>query len=144
MINLKRLSRRPQQFRLMMGGLLVAIVAIALIATQPALNLWSRPLGDSLLYGKIADTRHWYDQHGKDLVANAKVTINSLPPQTTHTDEKGQFWFKGLRNVSYLLKVELPYDHGKQYSFATRVNGQTGKFFDIATDERHNLHEIDY
>lgn len=143
MSNLKRLIR-PQQLRLILGGLIVLVVALVVSATQPALNFWARPHGDSLLYGKIADTRYWHDKHGQNLVANAKVTINSLPPLTTHTDEQGQFWFKGLRDISYLLKVEVPYDHSKSYSFITRVDGQTGNFFDLAADEKHNLHEIDY
>jgi len=40
------------------AGLSVVVSAIALIAIQPAVAYWNRPHGDSLLYGKIADTRH--------------------------------------------------------------------------------------
>jgi hypothetical protein len=133
---------RLKKFRWLLGCVFMVVVAIAW--QQPSLHFWQHPLGSSTLYGKLADTRQWHSQPEQNLVSHAKVTINSLPPQTTYTDEQGQFWFKGLRDISYSLKVELPRDRSQLYSFVTKVNGLTGSFFDIATDEKHNLHELDY
>lgn len=103
--------------------------------------------GKSLLYGKIADTREWIEgvgEHAPGVLKRAKVTINSLPPQTTYTDNQGQFWFKGLRDISYNIRVEVPYEDNKLYEFVARVNGATGKFLDLIKDEEHNLRELDY
>ncbi|MGE5659240.1 MAG: carboxypeptidase-like regulatory domain-containing protein [Actinomycetota bacterium] len=108
---------------------------------------WHSAKGDSLLYGKVADTRDWIEgvgNHVPGVVKRAKVTINSLPPQTTYTDTQGQFWFKGLRDISYSIKVEVPYEGKKLYEFAAKVNGATGKFLDLIKDEEHNLRELDY
>ncbi|MUL35486.1 carboxypeptidase-like regulatory domain-containing protein [Gloeocapsopsis dulcis] len=140
MFKLKKLLR-SKQLRLVLG-IVIAVTVFTLLTLQPTLAFRARPQGDSLLYGKLADTRRLHGGHG--VVSNAKVTINSLPPQTTRTDDQGQFWFKGLRDVHYVLKIELPYDHSNIYSFSTNVHGQTGEFFNIANDEEHNLHEIDY
>lgn len=132
---------RSKQLRLVIG-IILAVTVFAALTLQPTLAFRARPQGDSLLYGKLADTRRIHGGHG--VVANAKVTINSIPPQTTRTDDQGQFWFKGLRDVHYVLKIELPYDRSNIYSLSTTVRGQTGEFFDIGNDERHNLHEMDY
>ncbi|WP_414541429.1 carboxypeptidase-like regulatory domain-containing protein [Nostoc sp. CCY0012] len=135
---------RSKQLRRLFSGLLVLSVAIAAIAIQqPAIGFWNQPQGDSVIYGKLADTHLWKGVPGEDLVKNAKVTINTLPPQTTRTDEHGNFWFKKLPDADYLLKVKLPYDK-KEYSFRTQVHGKTGTFLDVAMDEEHNLEEIDY
>jgi hypothetical protein len=135
---------RSKQIRQFLGGLLVLCTAIAAIAIQqPAMGFWQQPQGNSVMYGKLADTHLWKGIPGDDLVSNAKVTINTLPPQTTRTDEHGNFWFKNLPDADYLLKVKLPYDK-KEYSFRTQVHGKTGAFFDVAMDEEHNLKEIDY
>lgn len=106
-------------------------------------GLWNPPQGDSIIYGQLADTHRWNGLPAEDLVENAKVTINTLPPQSTRTDEHGNFWFKNLPEADYLLKVKLPYDK-KEYSFRTEVHGKTGTFLDVAMDEEHNLKEIDY
>ncbi|MDG2617198.1 carboxypeptidase-like regulatory domain-containing protein [Thermoleptolyngbya sichuanensis XZ-Cy5] len=109
-------------------------------------GVWQSAKGHSTLYGKIADTRSWIDgvgNHPSGLLQHAKVTINSIPPQVTYTDDQGQFWFKGLRDISYTLKVEVPYDK-TTYQLAKKVEGTTGAFFDLVQDEAHNLHEIDY
>ncbi len=140
MFKFKKLLR-SKQLRLVLG-IVIAVTVFALLTLQPSLAFRARPQGDSLLYGKLADTRRIHDGHG--VVANAKVTINSIPPQTTRTDNQGQFWFKGLRDVHYVLKIELPYDRSNVYSLSTNVHGQTGEFLDISNDERHNLHEMDY
>jgi hypothetical protein len=140
MLSLNRILR-SQQILWAIGGLIIALaIALFLINAVP----WQHSQGDSLLYGKVSDTRHWYDTHGHNLIANAKVTINSLPPQTTYTDDKGQFWFKGLRNINYAINIANPQENGKHYTFVTRVNGRTGRFYDLASDEKHNLKEMDY
>jgi hypothetical protein len=137
-------SFRAKQLRRFVSGLLVMATAIAAIAIQqPAMGLWNPPQGDSIMYGQLADTHRWNGLPAEDLVENAKVTINTLPPQSTRTDEHGNFWFKNLPEADYLLKVKLPYDK-KEYSFRTEVHGKTGTFLDVAMDEEHNLKEIDY
>lgn len=133
---------KARQFWLISIGISLAIVIGSLLAP----SLWQPARGQSTLYGKIADTRHWVPgvgNHQPSLLHHAKVTINSIPPQTTYTDEQGQFWFKGLRDISYTLKIEVPYDK-TVYQLAKRVDGVTGAFFDLVQDEAHNLHEIDY
>jgi hypothetical protein len=139
MFKLKKLLR-SKQMRLVLG-VVIAVTVFAVLTLQPTLAFRAQPQGDSLLYGKLADSRAVHGGHG--VVANAKVTINSIPPQTTRTDDQGQFWFKGLRDIHYVLKVELPYDRSNIYSLSTRVHGQTGEFFEIGDDVQHN-HEIDY
>jgi hypothetical protein len=127
--------------------LLISLIAIALtigaIAIRPAFSTQSQTPTGSLLYGKIADTRHGIGSDS-NIAQHAKVMINSIPPQTVYTDDKGQFWFKGLRDISYTIQVELPYDRQQHYAFTTKVNGETGKFFDIAAEHQHNRHEVDY
>lgn len=136
---------RVKQVRRFLGGLLVMVTAMAAIAIQsPAMGLWNAPQGDSVIYGKLADTHLWNGIPGKDLVHNAKVSINTLPPQTTRTDEQGNFWFNNLPDAEYILKVQLPYESKKDYIFRTQVHGKTGTFLDVAMDEAHNLKEIDY
>jgi hypothetical protein len=110
-------------------------------------SFWQPAHGTSLLYGKIADTRDWIDGLGSHVpspLANAKVMINSKPRQTTYTDTQGQFWFKDLRDISYAIEVEVPYEKGRTYNFTTKVNAVTGEFFDLIQDQEHNLEEIDY
>ncbi len=123
---------------------LISLFAIALFAiaslTQPAYSFF-RPQGDSVLYGKIADTRNFAGVTGDSLMKNTKVTINSLPAQTTYTDENGQFWFNSLRDIAYSVSVDTSDRH---YSFSVNVDGTTGSFFDLAAEERHNLEELDY
>lgn len=137
-------SLRAKEMRRFLTGLLVLSTAIGAIAIQqPAMGFWNAPQGDSVIYGQVADTHKWNGVPGADLVNNAQVTINTLPNQTTRTDEKGNFWFKNLPEANYVLKVKLPYDK-KEYSFRTEVHGKTGTFLDVAMDEEHNLKEIDY
>lgn len=131
---------RSKQLRLVMG-IILAVTVCAVLTLQPTLAFRTQPQGNSVLYGKLADSRHIQGAQG--LVANAKVTINSLPPQTTRTDNQGQFWFNRLRDIHYVLKIELPYDRDHIYSLSTRVHGRTGDFFEIGNDINHN-HEIDY
>ncbi|MBE9178766.1 carboxypeptidase regulatory-like domain-containing protein [Oculatella sp. LEGE 06141] len=123
---------------------LVIMVAIVLMVVRPALSTSNQFHGSSILYGKVSDTRHWYDTHGHNLVAHAKVTINSLPPQITYTDDQGQFRFEGLRDIKYRIAIENPQETNKAYTFVTRVEGRTGQFYDLASDEKHNLKEMDY
>ncbi|WP_448602841.1 carboxypeptidase-like regulatory domain-containing protein [Thermoleptolyngbya sp.] len=133
---------RSRRFLLISVGISLAIAMASLLMP----NLWQSAKGHSTLYGKIADTRSWIDgvgQHQPGLLQHARVTINSIPPQTTYTDDQGQFWFEGLRDISYTLKVEVPYDK-VAYHLVKRVEGMTGAFFDLVQDEAHNLHEIDY
>lgn len=132
--------------RLLLSSVLALLAVATIVAMQPAVHqLWGRPtLGENVLYGKIADTYRWHGAKGESVVKNAKVTINSLPPQTTYTDERGQFWFRDLRDLRYTLKVDVPYRRDKHYSFSQQVAGKTGAFFDVALDEAHNLKEIDY
>lgn len=80
------------------GAILLLLVYLQLT------GFWQPPAGSSLLYGQLADTRSVIEsrgEHSPGLVAHAKVRINSLKPQTTYTDDQGQFWFKGLRDVVY-------------------------------------------
>jgi hypothetical protein len=118
----------------------VLFLAIAVII-EPAYSFFGHPQGDSVLYGKIADTRNWSGVTGDSLIKKAKVTINSLPSQTTYTDENGQFWFSGLRDIPYSVSVDTSDRH---YSFSLNVDGSTGSFFDLAAEEHHNLKELDY
>jgi hypothetical protein len=134
--------RTRQSQGIVLGILLFTTIALVLI--RPALNAWHKPHGSSMLYGKVSDTRHWYDTHGHNLVTDAKVTINSIPVQTTYTDANGQFWFRDLRNINYSIEIENPQENNRHYTFVTRVNGRTGGFYDLASDEKHNLEEIDY
>ena len=133
---------KQRRFWLISIGISLAVILGSLLIP----GLWQPARGQSTLYGKIADTRHWIEgvgTHQPGLLQHTKVTINSIPPQTTYTDDQGQFWFKGLRNISYTLKIEVPYDE-TIYHMAKRVDGVTGAFFDLVQDEAHNLHEIDY
>jgi hypothetical protein len=143
MFNLNRAMRNRQTQWLLLAATIL-VMTIALLLARPVLHLWQKPHGTSLLYGKVSDTRHWYDTHGHNLITHAKVTINSLPPQTTYTDDSGQFWFKGLRNINYQIAIENPSENNRQYTFVTRVAGRTGRFYDLASDEKHNLKEMDY
>ncbi len=124
---------------------LISLFAIALFAIAssiaPAYSFFGHSQGDSVLYGKIADTRNFAGVTGDSLIKNTKVTINSLPAQTTYTDENGQFWFNSLRDIPYSVSVDT---RDRHYSFSVNVDGTTGSFFDIAAEERHNLEEIDY
>ncbi len=124
---------------------LISLVAIFVLAIatiiEPAYSFLGHPQGDSVLYGKVADTRNWSGVTGDSLIKNAKVTINSLPVQTTYTDENGQFWFNGLRDIPYSVSIDTSDRH---YSFSVNVDGTTGSFFDVAAEEHHNLKELDY
>ena len=121
---------------------LVAIFVLAIaIIMEPAYSFLGHPRGDSVLYGKVADTRNWSGVTGDSLIKNAKVTINSLPAQTTYTDDSGQFWFNDLRDIPYSVSVDTSDRH---YSFSVNVDGTTGSFFDVAAEEHHNLKELDY
>ena len=134
-----------RQQRLLLAAF--GLVTITILSFLSLSSLWQHSQGESLLYGKVADTRDLVagvENHTPGLLKHAKVTINSLPPQTAYTDEQGQFWFKGLRDISYSLKVEVPYEANKSYHFVARVNGATGKFLDLIQDEEHSLREIDY
>lgn len=133
----------PRRFWLLLFSVAVMIGLIFVGSS------WSQPKDGSVLYGKLADTRDWIEDvgsHTPSVLNHVKVTINSLPPQTTYTDEQGQFWFKGLRDIAYTLKVELPYDRQHPHSFRADVNGDTGRFFDIGMDETHShsRRAIDY
>ena len=142
---MNKLVQFSRQRRLLLAAFgLVTIIILSFLSLS---SLWQHPQGESLLYGKVADTRDWIEgveNHTPGLLKHAKVIINSLPPQTTYTDEQGQFWFKGLRDISYSLKVEVPYERNKFYQFVARVDGATGRFFDLIQDEEHSLREIDY
>ncbi len=144
MIRLKKFKlhnftlNQPKRFWLI--SLAIFILAIATII-EPAYSFLGHSQGDSVLYGKIADTRNWSGVTGDSLIKNAKVTINSLPSQTTYTDENGQFWFNGLRDIPYSVSVDTSDRH---YSFSINVDGTTGSFFDLAAEEHHNLKELDY
>ncbi|WP_055076710.1 carboxypeptidase-like regulatory domain-containing protein [Pseudanabaena sp. 'Roaring Creek'] len=120
---------------------LATIFVFAIAIIEPAYSFLGHPQGDSILYGKVADTRHWAGVTGDNLLKNAKVTINSSPAQTTYTDEKGQFWFNGLRDIPYSVAIDTSDRH---YSFSVNVDGTTGSFFDLAAEEHHNLKELDY
>lgn len=133
---------QTRRFWLLSIGISLVIVIGSLVIS----NLWQPARGQSMLYGKLADTRHGVPglgAHQPGLLNHAKVTINSIPPQTAYTDEQGQFRFQGLRDISYTLKIEVPYDK-TVYQLVKRVEGVTGAFFDLVQDEAHNLHEIDY
>lgn len=144
MIRLKKFQlhnftlNKPKRFWLI--SLAIFVIAIAAII-EPAYSFLGHPQGDSVLYGKVADTRNWSGVTGDSLIKNAKVTINSLPAQTTYTDENGQFWFNGLRDIPYSVSVNTSDRH---YSFSVNVDGTTGSFFDLAAEEHHNLKELDY
>ncbi|MEE3717768.1 carboxypeptidase-like regulatory domain-containing protein [Tumidithrix elongata RA019] len=134
----------PSRTRFWLASLFgIALLTIAAIV-EPVYSFLGHSQGNSVLYGKVADTRSWAGKTGDSLIEHAKVTINSLPPQTTFTDEKGQFWFNGLRDISYSIRVDDPSNRDRHYSFSIRVDGTTGTFFDLAAEERHNLKELDY
>lgn len=142
---MNKLMQFSKQRRLLLAAF--GLIAIFVLSFLSLSSLWQHPQGESLLYGKIADTRDQIEgvkNHIPGLLKHVKVTINSLPPQTTYTDEQGQFWFKGLRDISYSLQVEVPYEGNKFYQFVARVDGATGKFLDLIQDEEHSLREIDY
>lgn len=121
---------------------LVAIFVLAIAAIiEPAYSFLGHPQGESIFYAKVADTRNWSGLTGNSLIKNAKVTINSLPAQTTYTDDNGQFWFNGLRDIPYSVSVDTSDCH---YAFSVNVDGTMGSFFDLAAEEHHNLKELDY
>jgi hypothetical protein len=145
MIRLKKFKLQNFTFNKPKHFWFVSLVAIFVLAIavimEPAYSFLGHPQGDSVLYGKVADTRNWAGVTGDSLTKNAKVTINSLPAQTTYTDENGQFWFNNLRDISYSVSVDTSDRH---YSFSVNVDGTTGSFFDLAAEEHHNLKELDY
>ncbi|PZV14211.1 MAG: carboxypeptidase regulatory-like domain-containing protein [Pseudanabaena sp.] len=144
MIRLKKFKlhnftlNKPKHFWLI--SFAIFVLAIATII-EPAYSFLGHPQGANALYGKVADTRNWSGVTGDSLIKNAKVTINSLPAQTAYTDENGQFWFNGLRDIPYSVSVDTSDRH---YSYSINVDGTTGIFLDLAAEEHHNLKELDY
>lgn len=109
----------------------------------PAYSTLTAPQGTSLLYGKVADTRNWQGITGDNLIAGARVSINTKPQQVTYTDTQGQFWFRKLRDISYGITIEVP-NQKEVISFVKTVEGDTSYFFDLAAEEKHNLEAIAY
>jgi len=69
-----------------------------------------------------------YDPSTKDVVIGATCTLSGTSSATATTDEFGDFWFKGLSEGTFSLKIE--------------ANGKTKTFDSISTEKAVNLGDI--
>jgi Carboxypeptidase regulatory-like domain len=79
---------------------LISLISLGL------LGFLQNPASAGTIYGRVFDTLR---NAGKgEVLAQAKVTLRSNPPQTVTTDDHGQYRFERVPEGAYLIRVQAP------------------------------------
>ncbi len=79
---------------------LMGIISFGLLA------LGQTPASAGTVYGRVFDTLR--NSGNGAILAKAKVTLRSNPPQTVTTDTYGQYRFENVPEGSYLIRIQAP------------------------------------